>query len=57
MKLTFRIHYRTVWGESLKVIVCGYEESPITLHTHDGELWQGEGNLPEPAEGTLLKYR
>ena len=57
MKLTFRIHYRTVWGESLKVIVCGYEESPITLHTHDGELWQGEGNLPELSEGTLLKYR
>lgn len=37
MKLTFRIEYRTAWGEELGVILDGNNSEPIILRTPNGE--------------------
>ncbi len=42
MKLTFRIEYRTAWGEELGVILDGNNSEPIILRTPNGEHWEGE---------------
>lgn len=44
MKTTFQIHYRTVWGESLKVVL---PDRNVDLHTDDGSLWTGDAELPK----------
>ena len=36
MKLTFRIQYRTVWGEDIRVILNNGTETIVTLSTRDG---------------------
>ena len=41
MKLTFRIKYCTVWGESLRVIINNDEKNSLALFTRDGQEWQG----------------
>ena len=41
MKLTFRIEYRTAWGESIGVMLQGQENNPIMLGTSDGIVWEG----------------
>ena len=41
MKLTFRIEYRTAWGENIGVMLQGQENQPIMLGTHDGIIWEG----------------
>ena len=41
MKLTFRIEYRTAWGESIGVMLQGKENNPIMLGTYDGIMWEG----------------
>ena len=51
MKVTFHIHYRTTWGEELKVIL---PERNVNLHTDDGYLWQGDAELP--ASQTPVPY-
>lgn len=38
MKITFQIHYRTVWGEELKVVL---PHNLVSLNTSDGYLWTG----------------
>ena len=37
MKLTFRIEYRTAWGEELGVILDGNNSEPIILRTPNGD--------------------
>ena len=51
MKVTFHIHYRTTWGEELKVIL---PDRNVNLHTDDGYLWQGDAELP--ASQTPVPY-
>ena len=51
MKLTFRIEYRTAWGEELGVILDGNNSEPIILRTPNGEHWEGEAEMPDlPAD-------
>ena len=38
MKLTFRIRYRTVWGENLRIILNEEENNSIPLTTRDLSL-------------------
>ena len=40
MKLTFRIEYRTAWGEMLGATLCGNDNQPIMLSTGDGIRWE-----------------
>ena len=48
MKLKFRVHYRTAWGESLHAVVTYYcgdtmrRSQNVTMQTDDGEIWTGE---------------
>ena len=44
MKATFHIHYRTVWGEELKIILPG---QIIDMQTSDGYLWTAQYDIPE----------
>lgn len=57
MKLTFSIKYRTVWGESLRVIINDDEENSLPLFTRDGQEWQGTFNYDLPADTTIAPYR
>lgn len=54
MKLTFRIQYRTVWGEFLCVLL---NEEVIELSTKDGIEWQGTAECRLPEEDSLVTYR
>ena len=54
MKLTFRIQYRTVWGEYLCVIL---NEEVIELSTKDGNEWQGTAECRLPEGDSLVTYR
>ena len=56
MKLTFRIQYRTQWGEHLRVILGENTDNPIFLHTHDGENWIGTSEFTAQG-GTIINYR
>ena len=40
MKLTFRIPYHTVWGETVRVIL--ENEVEVELYTLDGQVWKGD---------------
>ena len=57
MKLTFRIKYRTVWGESLRVIINNDEENSLALFTRDGEEWQGIFDTELPDSTRTVPYR
>jgi 4-alpha-glucanotransferase len=57
MKLTFRIEYRTAWGESLGVTVASIASDPVVLHTVDGVHWEGNTVLPDTAAGEPFAYR
>ncbi len=57
MKLTFRIQYRTVWGEHLRVILNGDEENAFALFTRDGNEWQGACDYQLPAGTNYIEYR
>ena len=48
MKLTFRIQYRTVRGEDIRVILNDDTEHPIALSTRDGNNWIGTTNYEAP---------
>ena len=39
MNITFRIKYRTVWGEEMAIIFNGDKNNPVMLSTIDGENW------------------
>jgi 4-alpha-glucanotransferase len=57
MKLTFRIEYRTAWGESLGVIPDQVACDPIELHTADGVHWEGSTVMPDTTAGLPFAYR
>ena len=41
MKLIFRIQYRTLWGEEVRIIFDEDENQSVALSTRDGVEWQG----------------
>jgi len=57
MKLTFRIEYRTAWGESIGVMLEGKENAPIMLGTNDGIFWEGYIEDTDAAAGVPITYR
>ena len=57
MKLTFRIKYRTVWGESLRVIINNDEKNSLALFTRNGQDWQGSFNYDLPENTKIITYR
>ena len=57
MKLTFRIEYRTAWGESIGVMLQGQENNPIMLGTNDGNVWEGSEEMIDAPAGIPLTYR
>lgn len=57
MVLTFRINYRTHWGEYLAVEIEGGTDERVVLSTADGQLWEGCLNLPERHAGEIVAYR
>ena len=57
MKLTFRIEYRTAWGENIGVMLKGQENCPIMLETSDGINWEGSTEMLDAPAGVPLTYR
>ena len=57
MKLTFRIEYRTAWGENIGVMLQGQENNPIMLGTNDGVFWEGGAEMQDAPAGVPLTYR
>ena len=57
MKITFRIEYRTVWGENMGVTINGNENQPVLLNTIDGINWEGETDCCEKPIDGYLTYR
>ncbi len=57
MKLTFRIEYRTAWGEELGVTLKGNNSEPIILSTLDGAHWEGSTEMPDAPAGVPVSYR
>ena len=55
MKLTFRVPYRTVWGENVHVIVNGNKD--FELYTLDGYTWQGSFDYPDTSITEAVTYR
>ena len=53
MKLTFRIEYRTAWGEMLGATLCGNDNQPIMLSTGDGIRWEGSAESLSP---TVMEF-
>ena len=54
MKLNFKINYRTIWGESLGVMIA---DQVVELSTSDGEIWAGSADIELPKGGLPLLYR
>lgn len=50
MKLTFRIRYRTTWGENVYAVIGEKNECTVALSTADGISWHGEYEYPLPAD-------
>lgn len=57
MKLTFRIHYRTVWGENLYVLPEDGNGQAIPLSTRDGNEWQGTTEYTPAGNPLAITYR
>ena len=57
MKLTFRIKYCPVWGESLRVIINNAEKNSLALFTRDGQEWQGTFDYDLPENEDMASYR
>lgn len=57
MKLTFKIEYRTAWGEEIGVTLEGQENSPILLSTDDGVIWEKSLETVEAPAGVPVTYR
>ena len=56
MILTFRISYRTQWGETIAVHLIDSDDT-IMLSTADGELWEGAHTLLQYTPGEVIRYR
>ncbi len=54
MQLNFSINYRTVWGESLGVMIA---DQVVPLSTTDGQTWTGSADVELPKGGLPLLYR
>ncbi len=57
MKLTFRIEYRTAWGENVYILFDDNDKDALRLSTRNGIEWQGEAYYPQPDGETSLSYR
>ncbi len=57
MKLTFRIRYRTVWGENLCALLNDDETQIISLSTRNGDEWQGSFEYIPVGSNQLVTYR
>lgn len=57
MKLTFRIKYRTVWGENLRVVINDEDKNSLPLFTRDGNEWQGTFDYDLPESSDIIPYR
>ena len=55
MIITFRIQYRTTWGENL--CVCINEENIVKLFTVDGYHWQGQTDYHPNPSVSFITYR
>lgn len=55
MRLTFRIQYRTTWGESIYVIVN--DKIEVELSTVNGTLWQGSCEILPADTHEPITYR
>ena len=55
MIITFRIQYRTIWGENL--CVCIDEENIVKLFTVDGYHWQGQTDYHPNPSVSFITYR
>lgn len=59
MKITFRIEYRTNWGEDVRLTGDAPQlgrweaDKALPLHTTDGITWQATIDLEQPADGCL----
>ena len=56
MIITFRINYRTAWGEEVGVRFYSDESRQLMLSTNDGEHWKGTFELPDPLSNEILTY-
>ncbi|MCE2617287.1 4-alpha-glucanotransferase [Phocaeicola oris] len=57
MKITFRIEYRTAWGEEIGVNINGNETKLIPLSTRDGIIWEGKTEYEVEEKDKILSYR
>ena len=58
MKLTFRIHYRTHWGESLCLVSNDPSLAPeLAMNSADGDLWSVTVDLSPAKESFDYRYR
>ena len=57
MKLTFRIEYKTTWGENVHVILEDDETHAVKLSTRNGVEWTGECDYPKPEGRPYITYR
>ena len=57
MKLTFRIEYRTAWGEMLGATLCGNDNQPIMLSTGAGIRREGSAEMTAAPAGIPISYR
>jgi 4-alpha-glucanotransferase len=56
MKLTFKIEYRTSFGETIGVI-SESDKTAVMLHTYDGVNWEGGIEIPDSKTGNIYVYR
>ena len=57
MKISFRIEYRTQWGESIGLTIGGNDGRLIMLTTTNGVIWEGTCEIELPAGGIPVLYR
>lgn len=59
MKLIFRIQYRTIWGENLRVLIENENGTvqEVPLSTANGNDWQGEYIISDNEHWVSVNYR
>ncbi len=58
MNISFKLEYRTIWGEDVRVNLSVGTNSPvqIMLHTVDGIIWSGSTEVENP-DNEVVTYR